>query len=222
MNLNTLVALMKPFCRVMHFFFPDSLHVLVPVFIVPMQNWLSTIETNALPSPPSHTQLSVDARTDLAAAIQIYGLFFQRTQKPISVDVATPFQLFIEVFSRLAQSHAVPRLSLCISLLERVRTSADNPRLLQNTYALIVAVTEGVKDRSKTSTTTPSRRTSSPLTSSRAWRTTRTRRSAARRACSWRCSAPTPPSFKASSTPTGWPPSPSCGETALYSSRTCP
>lgn len=153
MNLNSLVSLMKPFCRVMHFIFTDSLQIIVPVFIIPLQNWLSTIETNVTTNLPFHSQLSIDMRTDIAGAIQIYSYFWQRTQKAISSDITTPFQFFTEVFSRLAQGHTIQRLSLCISLLERLRTSVDSPQLWQNTYALIVAVPEGVKGRWMTLTT---------------------------------------------------------------------
>lgn len=154
MNLNSLVAVMKPFCRVMHFFFADSLRIIISVFFVPLQNWLSTIETNVIICFPFQSQLSVDMRTDIAGAIQIYSFFWKLTRKPISVDITTPFQLFIEVFGRLSQGHTIQRLSLCISLLERLHTSADSPQLLQSTYALIVAVTEEVKDRLMTLTTT--------------------------------------------------------------------
>lgn len=169
MNLNALVAIMKPFCRVMPFFFDDSLHVLVAVFIVPLQNWLSTIESNVMLSLSPHTQLSIDTRTDVVAAIQLYSLLFERTHNAISMDVTTPFQFFVEVFSRLSQGQSIQRLSLCISLLERVRTAADNPQLCHNTYALVVVATREVKSRSRTSTTTSWRRTSSLSTSSRGW-----------------------------------------------------
>ena len=37
---------MKAFCRVINYFYPDSLAILAHVLLIPLQNWTSTIESN--------------------------------------------------------------------------------------------------------------------------------------------------------------------------------
>lgn len=49
MDLNVLVRVMKAFCRVINYFYPDSLAILAHVLLIPLQNWTSTIESNVTP-----------------------------------------------------------------------------------------------------------------------------------------------------------------------------